>query len=152
MARERCVFNWRRRERDDEERSMDTKHLSRQIETDRAPHPQGHYAQGRAQGSQLFISGQLPLALDGTPRTDLDFEGQTRLALAHLIAIAEAGGSGLDRILKVTAYVTGVENWPAFNKVYAEIFGAHRPARTVVPVPALHHGCLIELDAIAFSS
>ena len=58
------------------------------------------------------------------------------------------------RILKVAAAqqigrVVGVENWPAFNAIYAEIFGAARPARSVVPVPSLHHGCLIELEAIA---
>ena len=100
---------------------MASEHVSREIETDRAPRPKGHYAQGRAQGGQVFISGQLPVDLDGTPRIDLGFEDQTRLALAHLIAIAEAGGSRLDRIVKVTAYVAGVEHWPAFNKVYAEI-------------------------------
>jgi len=51
-------------------------------------------------------------------------------------------------VLKVTAYLVGVENWPEFNRIYAEIFGASRPARSVVPVPGLHHGYLIEIEAI----
>jgi 2-iminobutanoate/2-iminopropanoate deaminase len=49
----------------------------------------------------------------------------------------------------VTAYLVGVEHWPAFNAIYAEVLDNHRPARAVVPVPALHHGYLIELEAIA---
>jgi enamine deaminase RidA (YjgF/YER057c/UK114 family) len=49
----------------------------------------------------------------------------------------------------VTAYLVGVENWPRFNAIYAEVMGAARPARSVVPVPELHHGYLVEIDAIA---
>jgi len=49
----------------------------------------------------------------------------------------------------MTAYIVGVENWPAFNRIYAEVFGDAKPARTVVPVPELHHGYLVEVEAIA---
>jgi 2-iminobutanoate/2-iminopropanoate deaminase len=80
------------------------------IETDQAPRPVGHYVQAISDGRLMFISGQLPVSLDGTPGAHLDFEKQTSLALKNLIAIAQAGGSGIDRILKVTAYVVGVEN------------------------------------------
>ena len=52
-------------------------------------------------------------------------------------------------MLRVTAYSVGVENWPAFNRIYAEVFGDAKPARTVVPVPELHHGYLVEVEAIA---
>jgi hypothetical protein len=65
------------------------------------------------------------------------------------IAAAAAAGSGLDQVLKVTAYIAGVEHWPAFNRIYAEVFAEARPARSVVPVPALHHGYLVEIEAIA---
>ena len=43
----------------------------------------------------------------------------------------------------------GRQNWPAFNRIYAEMFGDAKPARTVVPVPELHHGYLVEVEAIA---
>jgi 2-iminobutanoate/2-iminopropanoate deaminase len=119
------------------------------VETHGAPKPGGHYSQGCANNNLLFVSGQLPVALDGTPRPDLDFKRQAEMALANLLAIVEAGGSAKDLILKVTAYIAGVEHWPAFNAVYAEILGDCRPARSVVPVPALHYGCLIELEAFA---
>jgi enamine deaminase RidA (YjgF/YER057c/UK114 family) len=43
----------------------------------------------------------------------------------------------------------GVERWPEFNAIYAEIMGHHKPARAVVPVPELHYGFLIEIQLIA---
>lgn len=119
------------------------------ISTDKAPKPAGHYSQAVAYGDLVFVSGQLPVSLEGKARPDLSFEDQVRLALSNLLAILRAGGSAPERVLKVTAFIVGGENWAAFNAVYAEIFGASRPARAVVPVPSLHHGCLIELEAVA---
>ena len=52
-------------------------------------------------------------------------------------------------MLKVTAYIVSAENWPLFNQVFAEAFGDHKPSRSVVPVPELHHGYLIEIDGVA---
>jgi 2-iminobutanoate/2-iminopropanoate deaminase len=66
--------------------------------------------------------------------------------LAHVLA---AAGSDLAHVLRCTVYITDIALWPRFNAAYAARFGAHRPARTVVPVPALHYGYAIELDAIA---
>jgi 2-iminobutanoate/2-iminopropanoate deaminase len=119
------------------------------ISTDDAPKPAGHYAQACGYGDLIFVSGQLPVSLEGKPVADRSFDDQARLALKNLLAIVRAAGGGPETVLKVTAFIVGVENWPAFNAIYAETFGASRPARSVVPVPALHHGCLIELEAIA---
>jgi 2-iminobutanoate/2-iminopropanoate deaminase len=49
----------------------------------------------------------------------------------------------------MTVYIVGIENWPAFDSLYAEALGSAKPARSVVPVPELHHGYLIEIEAIA---
>ena len=119
------------------------------ISTQHAPKPAGHYSQGVGCGDLIFVSGQLPVSLEGKALADRSFEEQVRVALGNLLAIVKAGGSGPDRVLKVTAFLVGVENWPAFNRIYAELFGDARPARSVVPVPSLHHGCLIEIEAIA---
>ncbi|WP_158808786.1 RidA family protein [Beijerinckia sp. L45] len=119
------------------------------IATAAAPTPAGHYAQAVAWGDLVFVSGQLPVRADGTLGADQPFESQVRQTLANVLAILEAAGSGPDGVLKVTAYIVGVENWPAFNAIYAEVFGAARPARAVVPVPSLHHGYLIEIEATA---
>jgi enamine deaminase RidA (YjgF/YER057c/UK114 family) len=45
-------------------------------------------------------------------------------------------------------YITDIDNWPTFNKMYSSMMGAHRPARAVVPVPCLHYGFLLEMEAI----
>jgi 2-iminobutanoate/2-iminopropanoate deaminase len=119
------------------------------IETERAPRPLGHYVQATEAAGVVFVSGQLAARADGGSLADQPFEIQARQALANIIAIVEGAGLGRDRIAKVTAYLVGVEHWPAFNAIYAEVLGDHRPARAVVPVPALHHGYLIELEAIA---
>lgn len=119
------------------------------ILTDKAPKPAGHYSQAVCYGDLVFVSGQLPVTLDGKIVADKSFEEQARLALDNLLAIVKASGSSPERVLKVTVFIAGVEYWPKFNALYAEAFGESRPARSVVPVPALHYGCLVELEAIA---
>ncbi|HEX4780438.1 MAG TPA: RidA family protein, partial [Usitatibacter sp.] len=76
------------------------------------------------------------------------FEAQARRVIDNVAAILEAAGSGTDLIVKATVYIADVAHWPAFNAIYAEKLGAHRPARTVVPVAHLHYGYLVEMDAI----
>lgn len=119
------------------------------ITTLNAPKPAGHYSQAVRHDGLIFVSGQLPVSLAGEALADRSFEEQVRVALGNVLAILKEAGSGPDRVLKVTAFIVGVENWPAFNRIYAELFGEARPARSVVPVPSLHHGCLIEIEAIA---
>lgn len=119
------------------------------ILTDTAPAPAGHYAQAIRSGSTLYISGQLPIRADKAPLSDMEFETQARQAIANMLAILEAAGAEPSDLCRVTAYIVGVENWPRFNAVYADMLGTATPARTVVPVPELHYGYLVEIDAIA---
>lgn len=119
------------------------------ITTDAAPAPAGHYAQATAWRDLVFASGQLGVRPDGSHSVDEGFEVQVRQALGNVLAVLAAAGCGPERVLRVTAYIVGVANWPAFNRVYAELMGEARPARTVVPVAELHHGYLVEVDAIA---
>ncbi len=65
-----------------------------------------------------------------------------------MLAILRAAGGDPAQLVRVTAYIVGIENWPRFNAVYAQMLGDAKPARTVVPVPELHHGYLVEVDAI----
>ncbi len=97
----------------------------------------------------MFVSGQLPEPLGGGHAADRLFEEQAGIALDRLLAVLAAAGVGPEDALKVTAYILGIENWSRFNILYAERFGAARPARAVVPVPAFHYGFLIELEAVA---
>jgi 2-iminobutanoate/2-iminopropanoate deaminase len=111
--------------------------------------PGGHYSHAARAGDLVFTAGQLGMRPDGSHTAGLPFEDQARQAMTNLFAALRAGKAERAGILKVTAYIVGVENWPRFDAVYAEMMGEWRPARAVVPVPELHHGYLIEIDAVA---
>lgn len=111
--------------------------------------PGGHYSHVVVHAGLAYVSGQLPIGPGGPLPADAPFAVQAGQVLDNLAAALAAAGSGLDRVLRCTVYVTDIADWPAFNALYAERFGAVRPARTVVPVPVLHYGYRLELDAIA---
>ncbi|HEX6703200.1 MAG TPA: RidA family protein [Albitalea sp.] len=117
--------------------------------TDLAPKPAGHYSQAVVSGAHVFISGQLPIRPDGRALDDDGFEAQARQAIQNLLEVVRAAGSSPQQLVKVTAYIVGIANWPRFNAVYASMLGDACPARSVVPVPELHYGYLVEIDAIA---
>jgi 2-iminobutanoate/2-iminopropanoate deaminase len=119
------------------------------VVTTQAPIPAGHYSQGLVHGNLVFVSGQLPVRPDGAHTASEPFDTQARQAIANLLAVLRAAGSRASDVLKVTVYIVGVEHWPALNRIYAEAFGPTKPARSVVPVPALHHGYLVEIEAVA---
>jgi 2-iminobutanoate/2-iminopropanoate deaminase len=111
--------------------------------------PAGHYSPAIAHGGLIYVSGQLGVRPDGSHTAELPFEDQVRQTLANLFAVLAAAGASPRHLVKVTAYLVGVENWPRFNAIYAEVMGGAWPARSVVPTPELHYGYLVEIDAIA---
>ncbi|MEC3950182.1 RidA family protein [Sphingobium sp. HWE2-09] len=118
------------------------------VATEDAPRPAGHYSQGSAWRDLVFVSGQLGQRPDGSHTFEAPFDEQAAQALDNVLAILKAADVGLEGIVRMTAYIAGVENWPAFNRIYAEKLGSSKPARTVVPVSELHHGYLVEVEAI----
>lgn len=111
--------------------------------------PGGHYSHAVTACGLIFISGQLPIKPDGTKLIEAPFEEQARQVLDNVAQALLAAGSTTDRLVQVRVYVTNIGSWPAFNTIYAEWAGAARPARAVVPVPSLHYGFQIEVEAIA---
>ncbi len=111
--------------------------------------PRGHYSHVATGLGLVFVSGQLPLNAQGEPRADLPLADQAALALRNAEAALAAGGCGWKDVLKVTVYLAGVEHWPGFDAVYRQVLGNARPARAVVPVPALHYGVLVEVEVVA---
>jgi 2-iminobutanoate/2-iminopropanoate deaminase len=128
---------------------MDTSELVTTVLTDRAPKPAGHYSQATVAGGHVYISGQLPIRPDGMALPDGDFEAQATQSIQNMLAILTASGGTPRQLVRVTAYIVGVANWPRFNAIYAALLPDARPARSVVPVPELHYGSLVEIDAIA---
>lgn len=122
----------------------------RAVSTRAAPEPAGHYSQAIVENGFVFVAGQLPIdPATGEIAAPDDIESQTRQVLRNVEAILHAAGSGIDRLVSVTIFVTSRSQWPAVDRTYAEVLGAHRPARAVIPVPELRPGCLIEVQAIA---
>jgi len=119
------------------------------IHTDRAPAPAGHYSQAVEHNGLVFVAGQLPMDGEGKPLSSASVGDQTRAVLENIAVILEAAGSGLDRVLQMTLYITDIEMWPDVNEAYAEVLGSHKPARAVVPVKELHHGVALEVQTIA---
>jgi 2-iminobutanoate/2-iminopropanoate deaminase len=119
------------------------------ILTPNAPQPAGHYSQAVVHGDIVYISGQLPVNPATGIRVLATIEGQVRQVLKNLDAILLASGSSRDHVLKVTIYIADITLWETVNRLYAEFFGSHKPARTIVPVKELHYGFSIELDAVA---
>lgn len=121
----------------------------KRITTADAPKPAGHYSQATVCNGLVFVAGQLSIdPATGAYKTGT-IEEQTELALNNVHAILQAAGSDWSRVLKMTVYVADINLWDAVNQVYARILGEHKPARAVIPTGALHHGFLIEIDAVA---
>lgn len=113
--------------------------------------PGGHYSHAVAGAGLVFVAGQLPVTAEGRLLADAPFEAQARQVLHNVGAALRSAGTSVDRLVQVRVYVTDIGHWPAFNAIYAEWCGQARPARAVVPVPGLHYGFLIEVEATALA-
>lgn len=113
--------------------------------------PGGHYSHAVTGGGLVFVSGQLPIAPDGSKLNEASFAEQARQVLDNVARALVGAGSGVEKLLQVRVYVTDIASWPEFNAIYAQWAGNARPARAVVPVPQLHYGFKIEVEAVALA-
>ncbi|MDU2649091.1 Rid family detoxifying hydrolase [Anaerococcus vaginalis] len=119
------------------------------IETKNAPGAVGAYSQGIVSNGFVYSSGQLPLVPETGELISDDVKKATRQSLENVKAIVEAGGSSVEKIVKVNIFLDDVNDFAAVNEAYAEFFGDHKPARSAVQVAALPKGAIIEIEAIA---
>jgi len=119
------------------------------VSTPNAPAAAGHYSQGVVYNGLVFVAGQLAIDPETGARLTGSIEEQTEQCLKNIGGILRAAGSDLNRVLKMTVYISDIELWSAVNAVYARVMGDHRPARAVVPVKELHYGFKIEIEAIS---
>ena len=115
---------------------------------DGAP-PAGHYSQAVVHSGVVYVAGVLgkdphdPRAEPGGPAE------QTRQALRNVASVLEAAGSNLDRVVRMTIYVSEMEHWGEVDKAYGEVMGDHRPARAIVPVKNFMGSYMVEIVATA---
>jgi 2-iminobutanoate/2-iminopropanoate deaminase len=122
------------------------------IKTSDAPEAIGPYAQAVVANGLVFCSGQIPINPKSGTIEVVGAAEQTMQVLLNLRAVLEAAGSGFDKVVKTTVFLTDIGDFPAVNKVYAEMFGSHTPARSTVQVAKLPRAAKVEIEAVALVS
>ena len=118
------------------------------IHTDDAPSAIGTYSQAVRSGNFLFMSGQIPLDPASMEVVDGDFAARAHRVFQNLKAVAIAGGGNLDQVVKLTIYLTDLDNFATVNSVMSEYFSEPYPARAALGVASLPKGVDIEAEAI----
>jgi len=119
------------------------------VRTAAAPAAIGPYSQAVAEGHLLFTSGQIPIDPATGELRNGDIASAARQVLENLRAVLVAGGADLSTVVKTTAFLKDMRDFPAFNAAYAEFFQEPFPARSCVQVAALPKEALVEIEAVA---
>ncbi len=119
------------------------------VYTEKAPNPVGPYSQAVKTGNLLFISGQIPIDPQTNALVTESFSKQCRQVLENLKAVILAGGSNLEKVVKVNIYLKDMNNFKELNDIYQEYFGTSKPARACVEVSRLPKDVAVEMEAIA---
>jgi 2-iminobutanoate/2-iminopropanoate deaminase len=121
------------------------------VRTESAPAPfQGApYSQAIKAGGLVFVAGQVGITPDNPVPVGDTIQEQTEQTLENLRAILEAAGSGIDRLVKTTVFLTNLDDFQGMNEVYARHVGDQPPARSTFEVSKLPPGLLVEIEAIA---
>lgn len=109
----------------------------------------GHYSPGVVSKGMLYISGQLSMDMNTRGIPSGGIGEHTLMALNNVDHVLREAGLTRKDVVQCRVYVSDIDEWDQVNQVYQEFFGEHRPARVVIPVPKLHFGCLVEIEAVA---
>ena len=118
------------------------------IETEKAPAAIGPYAQGYKANGFVFTSGQIPVDPATGEVAGATIAEQARQSCINVGAVLAEAGSSLEKVIKTTCFLADMDDFAAFNEVYAQFFTG-KPARSCVAVKALPKGVLCEIEAIA---
>jgi 2-iminobutanoate/2-iminopropanoate deaminase len=117
--------------------------------SDGAPRAIGPYSQAVSADGWLFTSGQVGLDPATGELVAGGFEAQARRVFENLSAVLGSAGCGFGDVVKATVYLADMADFATLNGIYAETFGAHRPARSTVQAAALPKGARVEIDLVA---
>nr|PZN74926.1 MAG: reactive intermediate/imine deaminase [Pseudomonadota bacterium] len=118
------------------------------IFTKNAPQAIGTYSQAVRAGDTVYVSGQIPLDPVSGELVTGDIEAEIRRVFENLKAIAEAAGGGLDRVVKLTVFLTDLAHFPKVNEIMATYFSEPYPARAAVGVAQLPRGARVEMECV----
>jgi len=118
------------------------------ISTNSAPAAIGPYSQAIVADGFLFASGQIPLSPETGAVVSGGIKEQTEQVMQNIAAVLAAAESDFTKVIKTTCFLTSMENFTAFNEIYAQYFTG-KPARSCVAVSALPRGVLVEVEVIA---
>jgi reactive intermediate/imine deaminase len=118
------------------------------IHTNAAPAAIGTYSQATRTGNLVFLSGQIPLDPATMEVVPGDFATRARQVFENLKAVAREAGGTLDDAVKITIFLTDLDNFATVNSVMEEFFQKPYPARAAVGVASLPKGVDVEADAV----
>jgi len=118
------------------------------VHSDNAPGAIGTYSQAIQSGNLVFMSGQIPLVPATMEIVEGDFEARATQVFENLKAVAEAAGGTLDQIVKVSIFLTDLNDFATVNTVMESFFNKPYPARAAVGVASLPKGVDVEAEAI----
>ena len=121
------------------------------VESKAAPAAIGPYSQAIIENGFIFTSGQIPLVLETGEIISGNVKEQAEQVIKNLKAVLTAAGSDLSRVIKTTCFLTDMNDFAAFNEIYAEHFTG-KPARSCVAVLALPKGAKVEIEVVAVKS
>jgi len=119
------------------------------ISTAGAPAAIGPYSQAVKVNGFVFTAGQIPLNPETGNLVAGGITEQTERVMKSLAAVLEAAGSSFANVVKSTCFLVNLDDFPAFNEVYAKSFGENPPARSTVQVAKLPRGSLVEVECVA---
>ncbi|MCS6882283.1 MAG: RidA family protein [Oscillochloridaceae bacterium] len=119
------------------------------ISTERAPAAIGPYSQAIVAGNLIFLSGQLPINSSTGELIDGDIAAMTRQIFRNIETVLAAAGSTLSKVVKVTVFMTDLNDFQEMNAAYSEFFPHDPPARSTVQVARLPRDARIEIEVIA---
>ena len=119
------------------------------ISTENAPKALGPYSQAIRANGMIYCSGQIPINPATGAIEAQTIEEQTTQAITNLKNVLEKAGSSLAKVVKTTVFIKNMNDFAALNKVYAELFGDTKPARSCVEVARLPKDVLVEIECIA---
>jgi 2-iminobutanoate/2-iminopropanoate deaminase len=112
--------------------------------------PISHFTDAVRAGDLLFVSGIVAVDGQGQLVGGADVVAQTRQVFENMRAVLAAAGCGFEDVVKVTVFLTDIDDRPRINPVRQEVFGATRPASTLVEVPRLAvEGAKVEIECVA---